>query len=533
MSDDAADAESDLTIDLGFRAKPLLVGNLVFQDLNGDGKFTEGTDVGVSNVVVRLLAQGSNPVTGEVLDQAITAVDGTFMLKASNPGNYFLYIPASAFEAAGPLNGLLSISGFGADNGADDNDGENGLDEANPAANGVRSLQFALSYGDEPLDAGTESGFASTLDNTSDSDGDMTIDFGFMMPPAAPLAGMLRTTLPAPGMSSATDPESTEGDSNSNRNTSAQAITFAAWQAVHSLEGQNHATDNPDGDAFANLAEYALGLRPDSGVLARAPFTLAVNAETGSVDAVLCRPSTGREDVVFVLEGAASPSATVWTPLGLTPATTYAADGTRTQTYAAVHSAAVYAGASTGFVRLSIRLDADQNGTAEATVNSPVFAWSLLALEVGQQSFSMPLLRDEVFAGSVVTSEGSTLTFATNGESIAALFESGVSYYAEIVSGTQAGHRVEIDESASTADSIAMDLDSPLSTLHTAPALAAGTRVIVRPHQTTAGIFGTDLLASTDSATTADRLLFFEEGAYRVLWLRDTGVGLCLDLGVR
>ena len=93
----------------------------------------------MSNVVVRLLAQGSNPVTGEILDQAITAVDGTFMLKAFNPGNYFLYIPASAFEAAGPLEGLLSVTGFGSDNGEDDEKGENGLDEANPAANGLGS----------------------------------------------------------------------------------------------------------------------------------------------------------------------------------------------------------------------------------------------------------------------------------------------------------------------------------------------------------------------------------------------------------
>ena len=45
-ADDAADAESDLTIDLGFAPKPLYAGNLVFKDLNGDGRFSATSDVG-------------------------------------------------------------------------------------------------------------------------------------------------------------------------------------------------------------------------------------------------------------------------------------------------------------------------------------------------------------------------------------------------------------------------------------------------------------------------------------------------------
>ena len=43
-SDDSWESSSDLTIDLGFAPKPLHEGNLVFRDLNADGKFTEGTD---------------------------------------------------------------------------------------------------------------------------------------------------------------------------------------------------------------------------------------------------------------------------------------------------------------------------------------------------------------------------------------------------------------------------------------------------------------------------------------------------------
>ncbi len=228
----------------------------------------------MSNVVVRLLAQGSNPVTGEILDQAITAVDGTFMLKAFKPGNYFLYIPASAFEAAGPLEGLLSVTGFGSDNGEDDEKGENGLDEANPAANGLRSCSSIFP---------TEANLWMVVQRRCRDKATIrtptvgqAIDFGFRTPPAAPLAGMLRTTLPAPAMSSGLDPESDEPESNDNANSSAQAITFVAWQAAHSLDGQNQPTANPDGDAFANLAEYALGLKPESGVLPRVPFMLTV-----------------------------------------------------------------------------------------------------------------------------------------------------------------------------------------------------------------------------------------------------------------
>ncbi len=180
-SDDAADGSADLTLDLGFAPKPLYVGNLVFRDQNADGRFTSGTDLGYANVPVRLFQRGQNPATATPVASTLTSADGTFRLQALTSGDYFLHIPAIAFTAGQPLAGASSIPGFGTDNGADDNVGENGVDNANPSVNGISSSPFSLYYGFEPLDSGTEKGFAAHIDSAQgvDADGDMTIDFGF------------------------------------------------------------------------------------------------------------------------------------------------------------------------------------------------------------------------------------------------------------------------------------------------------------------------------------------------------------------
>jgi hypothetical protein len=292
---------------------------------------------------------------------------------------------------------------------------------------------------------------------------------------------------------------------------SAPAVTFTAWQSANGLNGENTATGNSDGDAYSNLAEYALGLKPDSGVLARAPFSLKVNAQTGGIDAVLHRPATSRDDIAFTLEGATGgPASTLWSALSLVPTATVLSDGTQALTYTSVQGATAFAGASTGFVRVKISLDADQNGSPEATTYTPVFAWSLITLEVGQQTFSMPLLTDEVFSGSVLAATGTTLTLATGTDNLRSRFTAGTAYYAEITSGSLAGHRLEINETASTANTVALETET---------ALTAGVTLSIRPHWTLSSVFTPALFNGSDSAETADRLLLFEEGAFVPVWL--------------
>jgi uncharacterized protein (TIGR02597 family) len=192
------------------------------------------------------------------------------------------------------------------------------------------------------------------------------------------------------------------------------------------------------------------------------------------------------------------------------PTSTVLSDGTQVLTYTSVQGAAAFAGASTGFVRVKISLDADQNGTPEATTYTPVFAWSLIMFEVGQQTFSMPLLTDEVFSGSVLAATGTTLTLATGTDNLRARFTAGTAYYAEITSGSLAGHRFEINETASTANTVVLETET---------ALTAGVTLSIRPHWTLSSVFTPALFNGSDSAETADRLLLFEEGAFVPVWL--------------
>jgi uncharacterized protein (TIGR02597 family) len=488
-SDSAEDTNVNLTLDFGFVPRSIGVGNLVFRDMNANSTYQAGIDEPLEGVTVRLFASGANPATATPISTTVSLSDGTYFLEAPVPGNYFVHVPASNFQSGGGLMDLVAAATAGSSTtNFDDNSDQNAVSAANPSVTGVSTGVFALAKNTMPINgSGTgqaENGFNKTYDDWADRWANMTIDLGFAYS-GAPQSGRLTNTLSTP------------------------TSTFTAWQAAHGLSGEN--TGNSDGDAYSNLAEYALGLKPDSGVLSRAPFSLKINAQTGGIDAVLHRPATSRDDIAFTLEGATdSPVSTTWSKLSLVPTATILTDGTQALTYTSVQGAAAFAGASTGFVRVKISLDADQNGGPEATAYTPVFAWSLITLEVGQQTFSMPLLTDEVFNGSVLAANGTTLTLATGTDSLRARFTAGTAYYAEVTSGSLAGHRFEINETASTANTVALETETTLT---------VGVTLSIRPHWTLSSVFTPALFNGSDSAETADRLLFFEEGAFVPVWL--------------
>jgi len=150
--------------------------------------------------------------------------------------------------------------------------------------------------------------------------------------------------------------------------------TFAGWQRQHLLDGSNRAEDNPDNDGSSNLLEYALGTDPASGVVKLPGFELFA-AER--IEAVLRRPAAGQADLRFLLQGSLDGAA--WSNLDLTPAAS-TQDGIETRRYPAVADAALFAGRNTGYVRLRVELDADQNSALEAVAFTPVQAFSLQSL---------------------------------------------------------------------------------------------------------------------------------------------------------
>ena len=170
-SDDASDSNGDLTVDFGFATR-MGVGNLVFNDLDGDGRFNPAIDIGVDGVTVEALKVDGTTV-GPVVASTVTSNGGLYTLYVP-AGNYRLRIPAVEFAPGGHfVDHQASIYSAS----VDDNLGQDALWSADPAAVGIMSGTVALT-GAQPIDTGTETGVDRTSDNADDSNVNLTIDFG-------------------------------------------------------------------------------------------------------------------------------------------------------------------------------------------------------------------------------------------------------------------------------------------------------------------------------------------------------------------
>jgi hypothetical protein len=169
FEDDDYDANSDLTIDLGFAPKPLSVGNLVFRDLNNDGIYAPALDQAIAGVPLRLFRVGDNPQTATPVAMTLSSANGTYLLSTYQEGHYYVHIPASAFATGGPLAGATSVPGFGQDDGTDDASNEDGIDSPNPHLTGINSIAFHLGYGTEPVGSSENGALAPVMTQTTTS----------------------------------------------------------------------------------------------------------------------------------------------------------------------------------------------------------------------------------------------------------------------------------------------------------------------------------------------------------------------------
>jgi protocatechuate 3,4-dioxygenase beta subunit len=151
------------------------VGNIIFIDKNADGKYDAG-DTLVDNVVVELY-NGSTLVTSQT-----TQNGGRYLFVGLPAGsNYTVKVKASNFATGGPLAKQVSIPGVQSSTSADDGSGENGIDNADPATNGISSGLITLGP-NMPVNSGTESGLYNTSDDNNfwgDDNVNLTVDFGF------------------------------------------------------------------------------------------------------------------------------------------------------------------------------------------------------------------------------------------------------------------------------------------------------------------------------------------------------------------
>ena len=503
-SDNYDDADNDLTIDLGLKAKSLMVGNVVFSDVNASGAYEAGIDLPVANVTVQLFQQ-AQAVTDAPVSTAVTAADGTFMLWTTTPDAYYVHIPASMFAYGAPLVGLFSVPGSGnlistnyADTGKDDRYDENGIDVITPASTGISSGIFNLAFGSMPLDSSLtatsgENGLDAFMDDVADDAGIMTIDFGFVSSTGSPLAQVETRNL-------ALDPV-----------TVSSPATFTAWQAQNSLNGLNGPNDDPEADGQTNLLEYALGTTGNNG-LGASHFTLVNNSVTGAIDALVTRPAGAHADLRFYLEG--SSDLAIWNTIAINPATTNNADQTQTQRYSQVDAA--FSGASRGFLRLKVTLDANLDGTPEASTTTGALGWARMQFAAGRQSLSMPLLLPAIYTGKVSSISGSTVVVNTNGADIHAQLLNGVNYYVEVLDGTLKGRTFDLNASATSGGNIMITTSADSSLV--------GTSIRIRPHWTLGALLPVGALQPAATEDAADRVMFFDSasGQFQIDWLHTT-----------
>jgi hypothetical protein len=448
------------------------VGNFIFLDINGDGIRNEGESLG--DIYVELYAQGATPGVDSPVGVGSSGCSckGRYYIEGINPGNYFLHIPASQFATGMALEGLLPMPAVVA---GDDDVGQDLVSNNNPAVNGASTAVFTLRPGMCPVGA-AESGGEGTIDDAMDARVDLTRDLGVVAPAGSGFASSerIRRHIITGGFTASVLPG---------------AATFATWAQDGAIGGPSA---DPDEDGIPNLIEYALGTDPTSPLHAQR-FALTVEKSTGSIVAHITQEVTTHDDVAIRIESltdltkAADPAA--WKRVSVAPTTTINSDSSMTRHYANLEKLLVFKGLDTGFLRLTIELDADRDGTVEASASSAIHAWSRQTFATGTRTFSMPLLQAPTHTGRIASVSGQELVFPSF-----ITLPSG-SHYLDVIDGPYAGQRFEIDSQASYGNTIVLQTIAPL---------LAGSRVTIRPHHTLA-----ELLPPA-SFGAEDRVLFFD-----------------------
>ncbi len=182
------DDNVNFTADFGVY-KPLSLGNRVWLDdgTGGGGAnngILDGAEQGIANVLIRLLDSAGNPVTDANGQPLITTTDaqGYYIFTNLLPGSYTVFLDASNFTPGGPLERLNSSepTEIMPDDDGDLND--NGLNETEPALNGISSGILTMDYNTEPID---ESDLGPVGVSQPPDTNNLTVDFGFWLPPTA------------------------------------------------------------------------------------------------------------------------------------------------------------------------------------------------------------------------------------------------------------------------------------------------------------------------------------------------------------
>ncbi|MEM7390756.1 MAG: SdrD B-like domain-containing protein, partial [Verrucomicrobiota bacterium] len=145
-----------------------------------DNGIIDGTEAGITGVVVELYLAGQNPGVDPPLTNTMTDGDGFYLFDNLPEGDYIVFMPPTNFSMGGPLEGFASSTGAGGDTDDDDNVDENGLDAFTNG--GIASVSISLDGDMEPTGEPEQATYPGVLD---DDNVNLTVDFGFVPVPAA------------------------------------------------------------------------------------------------------------------------------------------------------------------------------------------------------------------------------------------------------------------------------------------------------------------------------------------------------------
>ncbi|MCB9176576.1 MAG: DUF11 domain-containing protein [Caldilineae bacterium] len=149
------------------------LGNLVFRDLDNDGRYEPGDgELGIPTVLLNLYRDdGASAGTLDGGDTQLasgnTVGGGLYAFSGLADGNYLVEVDPLNFDPGAPLSGLVTSSG---NDPAPDPD-----DDVNDDDNGRNVLGFGVASGAITLASGTE----PTTDGDADADTNLSLDFGF------------------------------------------------------------------------------------------------------------------------------------------------------------------------------------------------------------------------------------------------------------------------------------------------------------------------------------------------------------------
>jgi hypothetical protein len=212
---------------------------------------------------------------------------------------------------------------------------------------------------------------------------------------------------------------------------------------------------------------------------------------------------------------AASPAG--WTVLPNFPPMTSSLPGGGTRySWANVNTHSFYS-EPRGFLRaVRTRMDG-------ATETGEAVGWIAEQVSVdvaNRESWGLPWLKPDLHV-TCVSSLGDTLELDAP---LPTEFSSGQEYYVEIAEGLFEGHRYEVNESASSAGSLVLDLAHPRSTSSTAPVITSQ-RVCVREHWTLREAFPTAEFFGNNNPAATDRIEFLEaNNGWEAHWLWKNGL---------